>query len=827
MTGQYPATDRHLNALAERVAALRGITVACAPPGFGKSALFRMAETLADPERSRTRRFDAAAHRLNPLAAADAIASASADETIIVDSLRGVDARALSDALALRFSGWEPPRVWVACYHLKQLALARFVADGTATIVDWRNLRLTDVEMRERVGGMPPRFRRVLADLAQNWPAACSLLCQWAQRAAPEEADWDAATILAVSGLEEYLDQEIAPLLAAEELEALVQASIVETIELGSTARRLTRPQDMQAILRANMKMAGLIERRENRLNIHPALRQWLVTRFEALPRPSQVDALALAARDSASKGDLVAAARLFRRASMHEEIERLVVDHGSLLIWVTHGFSAIEEIVDQAGHGAVMRSPVLQLMRCVVLMKTGRISDARQLFATINADRFVETPEHERDWEIIRVTLLVYGCGLQEEGDLARFRSIVTRTAQEPGWKSLLATLSCILNAQHGHFDAARANLIDARAHARSADSRYNLMFLLLHEANICLAQGDLKNARVSLGDARKRWRREFADDRGAETVMSALSASLEYELGQLTSARSSVRKSAFRMPDSEAWFDIYAAAYEPMARLIGADHGLGTAHEALAEQRRKLVAQGLPRVAALLQNLAIVLTGEAWLRGDAGTTNTWEELAPVEATATWQEQETFQLASAYVAMMGGRAEEAERSLREALKLGDKRKLARSSLRYRLLLATLMLRRGSPQARDELRRAVLLGARLGARQVFMHIMSEDLAGALRELAEEAEGRQSAVTRFVRALRTKVRMADASSGPVLSAREVEVLSALSEGGSDKVIGRVLEMSEHGVRFHLKSIYRKLNVHDRLSAVHRARELRAI
>jgi LuxR family maltose regulon positive regulatory protein len=772
-------------------------------------------------------RFDAASHRMDPRAAADAILRAQKGDIVIVDSMHGVDAAALSEALTVRFSASESPRVWVALHHLKELALARFAVDGTAQIIDWRSLRLTDAEVRARVERIAPRFRKVVSEFSKNWPAACSLLCKWAQQALSEEADWEATAILAASGLEEYIDQEVAPLLSVEELDALVHASIAEAIDIGPDKRGIARSHELQAITRASVKIAGLIERQGSRLIVHPALRQWLAARFEALPKEHQVESLARAAQDFAASGDLVVAARLFRGAAMEEEIERIVVDRGSLLIWMTHGFPAIREIVEQAGDEMVMRSPVLQLMRCIVLMKTGRISEAQELFAAIDAEAISQTPALERDWEIVRLTLLLYGCGPQRGDDLERFRSIVARTAAEPDWKSLLATLSCMLHAQHARFDAALTNLIDARVHARSADSHYNLLFLSLHEANICLAQGELKRARIALGDARKRWRQEFADDRGAETVMSALTASLEYELGQLTSARSSVRKSAYRMPDSEAWFDIYAAAYEPMARLIAADHGLGTAHETLADQRRKLVAQGLPRVAAMLQNLAIVLAGEEWIRDGAVSTVSWEVLAPVDAAATWQEQETFQLASAYLAIRNDRAVEAEHSLREALKTSDKLKLARSSLRYRLLLATLLFREGDGRAEEELRRAVLLGARLGARQVFLHTMSEELARGLTRLAGQSGGKQSALKRFVGALRTTSRMAESSRELLLSAREVEVLSALSEGGSDKIIGRVLDMSEHGVRFHLKSIYRKLNVHDRLSAVHRAKEVGAI
>ena len=56
--------------------------------------------------------------------------------------------------------------------------------------------------------------------------------------------------------------------------------------------------------------------------------------------------------------------------------------------------------------------------------------------------------------------------------------------------------------------------------------------------------------------------WRDEFSTDQGVETVIAALGAKVEFETGRLTSARNSLRKSAQRMPEAEAWFDIYFAA-------------------------------------------------------------------------------------------------------------------------------------------------------------------------------------------------------------------------------------------------------------------------
>jgi DNA-binding CsgD family transcriptional regulator len=58
----------------------------------------------------------------------------------------------------------------------------------------------------------------------------------------------------------------------------------------------------------------------------------------------------------------------------------------------------------------------------------------------------------------------------------------------------------------------------------------------------------------------------------------------------------------------------------------------------------------------------------------------------------------------------------------------------------------------------------------------------------------------------------------------LSEREYEVLRLLAQGHRNLDIARHLTISDNTIKAHLKHIYRKLDVHDRLQAVSRAREL---
>jgi DNA-binding NarL/FixJ family response regulator len=60
--------------------------------------------------------------------------------------------------------------------------------------------------------------------------------------------------------------------------------------------------------------------------------------------------------------------------------------------------------------------------------------------------------------------------------------------------------------------------------------------------------------------------------------------------------------------------------------------------------------------------------------------------------------------------------------------------------------------------------------------------------------------------------------------PGLTAREVQVLRHVGTGLTAEAVARLLRISDRTVHKHLENAYRKLDRHDRLLAVDRAREL---
>ena len=105
----------------------------------------------------------------------------------------------------------------------------------------------------------------------------------------------------------------------------------------------------------------------------------------------------------------------------------------------------------------------------------------------------------------------------------------------------------------------------------------------------------------------------------------------------------------------------------------------------------------------------------------------------------------------------------------------------------------------------EDIRRALHAGA---ASYLTKDVLHDDLLKAVRAVAT---GQTYLPAQVTASLRAQV------PGPILSARELEVLELIVKGLANKQIAYVLSIAEHTVKNHVKSILDKLDVEDRTQA----------
>lgn len=711
-------------------------------------------------------------------------------------------------------------RLIIATRSLDSLPIARLRMEGGLELVGPEKLRIDSNDIVNQCTRAVGRCAALqIAKWSEGWCAAILLLTDWL--ANPNNEIDDQGSFVARSGISAYIDQEILAALPLNWIRAMMFAGLVDGCD-----RELLdamRPEEDlgRHLFDIVSRVEGLTVLNGERLFLHPLLREHFLRRFEGLPRTERSEVLANASRACDALGRIPEAARLATKIGGGPAVLDYLSQAQGLKLWLTGGFDVIKMLVEQAGPTALASEPRLRLLQCVVHVKEGSIGDAEALFAEC-MPLLQDDSEGLRDAEVIRTTMLIYGCRAATEKDLESFNRIVLHNNDDTAWKAYITTLRCILSIQAGELERAIAYLAEASSYSRDTGSEYNLVFLDIHHANIELARGEIAAARELLKNARKASRQKFPGDLGLETVLSAITAYLEFEAGRLSSARAHLRKSAHRMPHAEAWFDVYSAAYEPYARLLVQEAGLQAALGNLEAQKAQLLAQDLPRIADFADYVGKCLAGEAWLRGRPNMDLPRPVTVPVDFVA-WQERELVMLANAYAFLADNDPAGARDLLASMIDDARERGLHRSEVRGLLLLTATYDRLGETDAASaSFEMAVALAADHGTSRAFAEFGGDSVARRIREMLSD-ETRRGDAPQLFRSLHRWFGDHDSEGAAArFTPRERDVLDALDQGGSDKLVGRRLGISEHGVRFHLKNIYRKLRVHDRVDALAKAR-----
>jgi LuxR family maltose regulon positive regulatory protein len=179
---------------------------------------------------------------------------------------------------------------------------------------------------------------------------------------------------------------------------------------------------------------------------------------------------------------------------------------------------------------------------------------------------------------------------------------------------------------------------------------------------------------------------------------------------------------------------------------------------------------------------------------------------------------------------LVQGKLDEAQRVVARLLGMAEEMGAMSSVLHFSMMQAMVFQARGDHErALEYMERALLIGESEGFVRNFI-----DEGDPVRDLLQQAVGKGIAVsyaTKLLNALEAEITDAVPSAERVaqdlvepLSDRELDVLRLLESHLSTREIAEHLFISVHTARTHVKNIYSKLDVHSRMEAVLRAKEI---
>ena len=723
------------------------------------------------------------------------------------------------------------------------LSLARLRAQGAVQEFDLRDLRFSAEEseryLREQLGSIAPRDAQVLHELTDGWVAGLQLFA--VDLKAKHGTGFARVQVRDPRAFASYFEREVLGHLAPDDLALLTRAagcnrfcaSLCATLtgQPHAVARMATRLAhlDGQSLFISQVRSHD----RESWYRVHPLLREVLLTHLAALPEPE--------------------------RRALHGTAWRWFDAHGHIDEAVRHAVQAGDaqaaaDLVESIAPGLLSRGALSQLASLMHRLPAEQVRERiglRLLMANLqlyarNLDALaLSLQEMEADRAALdarqryRLTLLRGGLALQRD-DTDAVLAIQAELEAIPDDADAYAFAGrghvlAWMHMNRGDCERARAVLADSAA--RGAGTGRLLVGRCLEGMSYSL-EGRMTEAELKLREALQAAESDPSVDVGVACVAAGLLSDALYESNELEAAVRLIEP-RIELLERSSIPDAVLRALVVMAHA----HWLGGRRlEGLATLERLedyASRQHLDRVlshALLLRVRWHLRQGESSLAEDvmarmaelrdrhagAGPGTAAEvrgnvRRARVESCLHWND---FGAALALLRPSLARAAAGSRGRRTA------------GLHLQVALAERGLGHADA-ARHHLIEALRLGHRLGLMRCLLdlspdtpHMLQAALAGSVLDpvLGFYAQRLLAADEATQRRVSAPAPAGDGSALDTISEREREVLALVAQAMPNKKIARVLGVTPHTVKWHLRKIYGKLGVAERDEAVARMRDL---
>ena len=708
------------------------------------------------------------------------------------------------------------------------LDLAAHLLDGSAVIVRAREFRFSKPEIaRFFRGDLSRRNLTAVEQRTAGWPVALMVYRNMQVKEAGH-APADAASLTS-----NFVGVHLLRDLSAEDRTFLLDLAIFDKIEanlvdevLGSSDARL-RIAALSALdgLLLPLEHDGSVQR------LHPLVQEYCIDRF-AVEGPVRKRSLhARIARALARRGMLTEAWRHASAAGDSRLLAELIERVGVAGLWLRGGVPGLVS-ADRFLTSEMLDSyPRLALLRCVVLSVSLKADEAAALYGTVA--RRTEAFARDRDggeMQALSVDRLFTQVALAN-GTVGLAPSEFEATApadgaasgsEEPPWymRGARHTVCCIASYERARFEESRQHGTRAHAHFRE-DGRYGDVSVSLCLGMAAMAQGRVQDAADWYRRARQTARKFFSSDPCLPASIDVATLELDLERNR----EKAIQQRALQgMPDLRGgWIDIQAAAFAVRAELTFEQHGGEATVKLLTHAIDDAGSMHSARLSRIFSALLASYLAETGRGAEAGYV--WRDCALPRTTAalvdldahSWRTMEALSCARVRLLVGEGDFDAAGELANATYRTAVARGLVRTAMRCLALSMVVAHHAKEPDLAVE-RLVEFLGY---ARDVdyirpLVRHREESLTVLQQLLRGNPDPDLREATESVLASLGKRSAADA---PEFTSPELEILAEVRHGRRNKEIAESLGITDEGVRYHLKKIYRKIGVSRRNDAVH--------
>lgn len=719
-------------------------------------------------------------------------------------------------------------QIVVAARQRPRFQVSALKARGLVHGIDAHDLVLSQSEAAQVLGAQISRSDLAIVHArTEGWAVAVQLARIWI-----EQGQGSPIGLQAFGGqmvdVADYMTEQLVAQLSPDLREFLLDTALLDRFN-AAMADAVRERRDSQALLMRLSDFEALLvplDPQRTWFRYHALFADYLQLRIEP-DRARQIHTRAAhwlagqrdwsgAVRHALQAGDTALAVQLMRAAGGWE-----------LVLW--RGMRYAQSILDQFDEQTLRSDPALLIMQAYLHARVGHEELATEMLRLAEWGMGHDAAL-QRDYKVIHalVQTIFDRFGLLERWP-ATAEAVEAALPKDNIGQGTLLCCSALAHFGDGRMDTTIAIARLAAVRMQFANSPLGQNFCLMHEAMALGASGQVFQAGRLVDDALALAEKNFEAQGSLKSMVMCFKAQHLYWQGDWDSAARCAAEVPHIMLHNDGWYDLYAGAFEVQLRLCWRERGMAAVAPLLTQIAHFGRERRLPRLVQLTQAWRVDLLAQSGQLAQARLEAHAADLAALAQTArapvaNWRLVEAAVLALARLHICAATPHLARSLIETAERAYAQQGLALPVWRLQLLDHLAHKRAQTPG--DELSRLTALLSHLQAQDA-LGLVLEAGPGLLPWLSQvDATGAGIAPERWdsllMRLQGLQAGTQEAIAG--FNAKALEVLTLLAAGMPNKQMARALGVSENTVKFHLKQIFAKLKVDNRVSAVAAAQKL---
>ena len=707
------------------------------------------------------------------------------------------------------------------------------VLQDRAIVVTTEELRFSRADTRRFfAGSLSPGQLATVEERALGWPFALMVYRNTGVAEAggsiPDAAQL-AANYIGVSLLRD-LSREDRTCLFDLAVFDWVEANLVDDVLGSSDARvRVGRLPALNGFL-------SPVEGDDAVQRLHPLLREYCLDAL-SVEDPERKRALhRRIALELARRGHLTPS---WRHASASGDIRlvaELIEGFGAFELWLREGVTRLVSADRFLNAEATAPYPRLDLLRSIVLCLSSKREEALALYETVSRRTDGFTGDREGgDVEALAVdavfarALLAGGTSELSPADLESCLPargpVESDDERDRALDGARHTMYCLAHYGRANFAKSREHGLAAHAHF-TQERWFGEVLVNLFLGMSAMAQGHVQESGERYRLARKVVRRRLASDPCFAASTDVLIFELDLERNRKRGIRQRTLKRLTQLP--RVWVEVYATAIAVGAELMLEQYGRKAAIQLLSKAVEDVRGGDIESLSNNLSALFAYYLVEVGRSSEAA--QVWSDHGlPCEVAdlvdlqrQSWRTMEALSCARVRLLLEQGESAAAEELANRLCDTASTQGLTRTLLRG-LALSMVVAHKEGDARRAQARLTGFLRVLRDVDYIKPLVRHREVSlPVLRGLLDTDPDDE--IRRMAEFALVHVGKSSTATSPAFSPRELTVLAGIGEGLRNKEIAGRLGITDEGVRYHLRNIYRKTGATNRAEALRSAKSL---